>query len=67
MYFKSQVELSTMYRNMEKQKPFYTAESAIEAIRKGYFFQIYLLFFLTGSGVATGWKLLQLFYPRIPA
>uniref|UniRef100_A0A0B7A178 Glutamate receptor n=1 Tax=Arion vulgaris TaxID=1028688 RepID=A0A0B7A178_9EUPU len=35
MYFKSQVELSTMYRNMEKQKHYATAEAAIEDIRKG--------------------------------
>ncbi|KAH9524988.1 Glutamate [NMDA] receptor subunit 1 [Bulinus truncatus] len=35
MYFKRQVELSTMYRNMENQKKYYTAEAAIEDIRKG--------------------------------
>ncbi|CAG5117814.1 unnamed protein product, partial [Candidula unifasciata] len=35
MYFKNQVELSTMYRNMEKQKQYLTAEAAIEDIRKG--------------------------------
>lgn len=36
MYFKRQVELSTMYRNMEGQKKYLTAEAAIEDIRKGY-------------------------------
>ncbi|NP_001191411.1 NMDA-type glutamate receptor precursor [Aplysia californica] len=35
MYFKRQVELSTMYRNMDKQKKYYTAEDAIEDIRIG--------------------------------
>ncbi|XP_059153871.1 glutamate receptor ionotropic, NMDA 1-like isoform X2 [Physella acuta] len=35
MYFKRQVELSTMYRNMEGQKKYLTAEAAIEDIRKG--------------------------------
>uniref|UniRef100_Q0VIP5 Glutamate [NMDA] receptor subunit 1 n=1 Tax=Lymnaea stagnalis TaxID=6523 RepID=Q0VIP5_LYMST len=35
MYFKRQVELSTMYRNMENQKKYLTAEAAIEDIRKG--------------------------------
>lgn len=34
MYFKRQVELSTMYRNME-DKNYHTAEDAIEAVRKG--------------------------------
>ena len=32
MYFKRQVELSTMYRNMGKQKPYFTPEEAIEDI-----------------------------------
>ncbi|GFO03635.1 nmda-like glutamate receptor protein [Plakobranchus ocellatus] len=35
MYFKRQVELSTMYRNMDKQKTYHTAEEAIEDIRSG--------------------------------
>nr|KAI8758350.1 glutamate [NMDA] receptor subunit 1-like isoform X1 [Biomphalaria glabrata] len=35
MYFKRQVELSTMYRNMENQKKYYTAEAAIADIRLG--------------------------------
>ncbi|BFZ09236.1 hypothetical protein BsWGS_12275 [Bradybaena similaris] len=35
MYFKRKVELSSMYRNMEKQKTYFTAEAAIEDIRKG--------------------------------
>ena len=34
MYFKRQVELSTMYRNME-DKNYLTASLAIEAVRTG--------------------------------
>ncbi|KAK3773341.1 hypothetical protein RRG08_023223 [Elysia crispata] len=35
MYFKRQVELSTMYRNMDKRKAYDTAEEAIADIRNG--------------------------------
>jgi ionotropic glutamate receptor NMDA 1 len=37
-YFKSQVELSTMYRTMESNN-FETVEEAIEALRKGFVFK----------------------------
>ena len=39
MYFKRQVELSTMYRNME-DKNYDSAEAAIEAVRKGWVSQM---------------------------
>ncbi|KAK3773337.1 hypothetical protein RRG08_023220 [Elysia crispata] len=35
MYFKRQVELSTMYRNMDMQKTYLTAQEAIDDIRSG--------------------------------
>ena len=35
MYFKRQVELSTMYRNMASQKKYDTAEEAIQDIKNG--------------------------------
>ncbi|RUS90768.1 hypothetical protein EGW08_001479, partial [Elysia chlorotica] len=35
MYFKRQVELSTMYRNMDQQKTYYTAQEAVDDIRSG--------------------------------
>ncbi|RUS90771.1 hypothetical protein EGW08_001482 [Elysia chlorotica] len=35
MYFKRQVELSTMYRNMDKRKAYHTAEEAIADIQSG--------------------------------